>query len=436
MKLVHSSSLVLMLSAAALIGSCGGGDTSDESTSSPIQTPGGGVGGSPAGGAASGGAAAGGSASGTAGGGNTAGAVLPPGLGGSTAGSAGGTTSGTGSIGGTMTVVDAPCEKKVRTAGKTVPDFMIVLDRSGSMRPPTVDCRMPDIVSAFTICLAVDCNDPMQAMGPACGGTMVTDRWAPAVMAIKSLTQMFQGKVSFGLTTFPGQGASTQAGQQNGCTPGTLRVPVGLNTAGPIAAALDMTQPDGFTPTASTLELVLQQIQQKKTSPDAEVPPQFVLLVTDGAPNCIGGNSGMDAQAHQATVKAVDALAKAGVKTFVIGYDASVDPNLAKQLTEYAQHGGTNNFFAVQDGPSLVAKFGEITSVVAECTYTLDKAPADKMYVRVELDKMSLPVDSPDGWSINDKTVTVGGAACAKLRDGTKTHTLSVTVECVPVVIN
>jgi von Willebrand factor type A domain len=395
------------------------------------------AGGSPAGGVAAGGTTAGGTTSGTAGG-TTAGTGFASTLGGITAGtSVGGTVSGGGTTsGGTMTVVEAPCEKKVRTAGKTVPDFMIVLDRSGSMRPPTIDCRMPDIVSAFTICLAVDCNDPAQQMGPACGGSMVVDRWAPAVMAIKSLTQMFQGKVSFGLTTFPGQGASTQAGQQNGCTPGTLRVPVGLNTAGPIASALDMTQPDGFTPTASTLEAVLQQIQQKKTSPDAEVPPQFILLVTDGAPNCIGGNSGMDAQAHQATVKAVDALAKAGVKTFVIGYDASVDPNLAKQLTEYAQHGGTNNFFAVQDGPSLVAKFGEITSVVAECTYALDKAPADKMYVRVELDKMSLPVDSPDGWSINDKTVTVQGAACAKLRDGSKTHTLAVTVECVPVVIN
>jgi hypothetical protein len=215
-----------------------------------------------------------------------------------------------------------------------------------------------------------------------------------------------------------------------------LRVPVGLNTAAAIGSALDMTQPDGFTPTASTLEAVLQQIMAKKTSPDAEVPPQYVLLVTDGAPNCIGGNSGQDAQAHQATVQAVDALAKAGVKTFVIGYDASVDPNLAKQLTEYAQHGGTNNFFAVQDGPSLVSKFTEITNVIAECTYKLDKAPADKMYVRVELDKQSLPVDSPDGWSIDGSTVTIAGAACTKLRDGSKTHTLAVTVECVPVVIN
>jgi hypothetical protein len=106
------------------------------------------------------------------------------------------------------------------------------------------------------------------------------------------------------------------------------------------------------------------------------------------------------------------------------------------KLTEYAQHGGTNNFFAVQDGPSLVSKFSEITSVVAECTYTLDKAPVDKKYVRVELDKVSLKPDDPNGWSISDKIVTINGEACTKLRDGSKTHTLAVTVECVVPEIN
>jgi hypothetical protein len=144
----------------------------------------------------------------------------------------------------------------------------------------------------------------------------------------------------------------------------------------------------------------------------------------------VGANANNDPQAHQATIQAIDALAKAGVKTYVIGYDAAVDPRLAGQLTEYAQHGGTNNFFAVQDGPSLVSKFSEITSVAAECTYTLDKKPDDKRYVRVELDKETLAVDSPDGWSLNERTVTINGAACTRLRDGSKTHTLAVTVEC------
>jgi hypothetical protein len=353
-------------------------------------------------------------------------------------GSAGGTTSGT-----TTTIMEGPCEKKVRTAGRTVPDFMIVLDRSASMRTtidPKINCTGVDPITAALLgpidCALVNCMDAAWMNTTACGGTMMTpgvDRWAPAVMALKSLTMMFEGKVSFGLTIFPGP---EQMGPNGNCVTGTLRVPVGLKTAGPIAMALDSTQPGGYTPTSTTLQAVLQQIMSKKASPDAEVPPQFVLLVTDGSPNCVGQSLDNDTQAHQATIQAIDALAKAGVKTFVIGYDASVDMRLASQLTEYAQHGGTNNFFAVQDGPSLVSKFSEITSVVAECTYTLDKEPADKKYVRVELDKESLKVDDPNGWTISGKNVTLSGVACSKLRDGSKTHTLAVTVECVPVEIN
>jgi hypothetical protein len=143
----------------------------------------------------------------------------------------------------------------------------------------------------------------------------------------------------------------------------------------------------------------------------------------------------MNEQAHQLTIAAIDALAKANVKTYVIGYDASVDAMLAMQLTQYAQHGGTNNFYAVQDGPSLVAKFAEITGVVAECSYLLDKKPDDKNFVLVELDGKKLNLGDPNGWSIDDRNVTIEGEACATLRDGARPHTLAVTVECVPQVL-
>jgi hypothetical protein len=338
-------------------------------------------------------------------------------------------------------VEDKPCEKKVRTAGKTIPDFMIVLDRSASMRTTldkSVSCTdlLGALLTPACVVAGVNCMSPQWMNTTACGGTMQAgvDRWGPAVTALKSLSQMFQSKVNFGLTIFPGpemgQGPNAQ------CTTGTQRVPVGLNTAPAIAAALDATQPGGYTPTSTTLQVVLQQIQAKKTDPDTQVPPQFVLLVTDGAPNCVGQNPAMDTAAHTATVAAIDALAKAGVKTYVIGYDASVDMNLAKQLTEYAQHGGTNNFYAVQDGPSLVNQFAAITGVVAECSYALDMKPADPKYVLVELDGKKVDLGEADGWVINDKNVTLQGASCSTLRDGARPHTLAVTVECVPQVLN
>src|SRR5262249_40155684 len=152
-------------------------------------------------------------------------------------------------------------------------------------------------------------------------------------------------------------------GRNDSCATGMQRVPVSTKSAGAIASALDMTQPGGNTPTGPTLEAVRAQIMAKQSSPDDVLPPQYVLLGTDGQPTCPNNNQ----QAHQATITAIDNLAKAGVKTYVIGYDASVNAALAQQLTEYAQHGGTGNFYAVQDGPSLVSKFTEITSVVAEC---------------------------------------------------------------------
>jgi uncharacterized protein YegL len=209
-------------------------------------------------------------------------------------------------------------------------------------------------------------------------------------------------------------------------------VPVALNTAAAISTALDATKPEGNTPTGPTLEVVLQQIQAKKASPDDVVPPQYVLLVTDGQPTCPMGNNNV---AHQATIAAIDKLSKAGVKTYVIGYDASVNAALAKQLTEYAQHGGTNNFFAVQDGPSLVQQFTSITSVVAECSYQLDKKPDDNKFVLVELDGKKLDLGDANGWTIDDRNVTIQGDACTTLRDGAKAHILAVTVECVPQVL-
>jgi hypothetical protein len=434
MKRVHSPSIILMLAAAALACSCS--DDSNQTESAPIigAVPGGAAGGAAAG---AGGSAAG--APGTAGGGTAAGSAggATGSLSGLSTGSPSGTAGGSPAGGtiGTVTVEKKPCEKKVRTAGKTIPDFMIVLDRSLSMRP---DCRTMDFFGLPVPPISPDCVTRMVdcAMAPhmgttICGGTMPSpfDRWAPAVDAIKSLTMMFQTKVNFGLTIFPGG----NGGMGMECAAGTQRVATALNTAGAIGMALDGTQPAGYTPTGPTLQNVLMQIQGKKTSPDEVLQPQFVLLVTDGAPTCVGNNFQPNSpQPHQATIMAIDALAKAGVKTYVIGYDASVDAMLAAQLTEYAQHGGTNNFYAVQDGPSLVAKFAEITGVVAECSYALDKKPDDKKFVLVELDGNKLTLDDPNGWVITDNNVTIQGDACTTLRDGARPHTLAVTVECVP----
>jgi hypothetical protein len=216
-------------------------------------------------------------------------------------------------------------------------------------------------------------------------------------------------------------------------------VPVGLNTAGMIAQTLQNTSPTGATPTSDTLKAVLDGIKQKMSDPDAHVPPQYVLLVTDGQPTC--PNSGgltFDPNAlnqdNALTLQAIDALTAAGVKTYVLGYDASIDPNLAQALTQFAMHGGTGDFHPVNDAPSIVEQFTKITATVATCSYHLDKNPADPTYVRVELDGAKVELNRADttkGWSIEGPNITVLGADCDKLKDGGN-HRLTVTVECEP----
>jgi hypothetical protein len=425
-----SSALVMVVTLG-----CGSDEPTTGSNGGPIVTPGGG--GSSAG---AGGTAAGSSPGGTTGGGGLIGIGGTSG-GGVSGGFPGGTVGG-GGIGMSMVQQMGPCEQQVAQAGPVVPDIMIVLDRSQSMAPaipPGVTCG--DDISYWlniAVCFAVDCAAPPYLDTVVCGGTNPApgvDRWTPAVQGIKTLTQQFQSKISFGLTVFPGDGSSGRMGDL--CAPGTQRVPTGLNTAGAIAMNLDRTQPSGATPTAAALQAVHQQIMMKMSDPDARVPPQYVLLVTDGQPTCPNANgntinAGGLQQDHALTIQALDALTAAGVKTYVLGYDASVDPALAMALDQFAMHGGTGTFHPVKDAASIVEQFAKITASVASCSYQLDKMPHDPSYVLVKLDDKQLDLNVPDGWSIDGLNVTIQGAACTKLKDGDP-HRLVVTVECDPV---
>jgi hypothetical protein len=60
--------------------------------------------------------------------------------------------------------------------------------------------------------------------------------------------------------------------------------------------------------------------------------PKYVLLVTDGEPNCADDPVGD-------TNRAIDALTAQGVKTYVIGYDLASNANSAMIMNGFAQHG-------------------------------------------------------------------------------------------------
>jgi von Willebrand factor type A domain len=328
------------------------------------------------------------------------------------------------------------CEVVKVGTGPVVPDMLIVLDRSGSMKqePTNIDCRNGvDLFNPVTYaCFGVDCADPANANSVLCGGTQVINRWDPSVSALKTVTTTLQDRVSFGLMLFPDPNAPRGAGS---CAVGDVAVSEDLNTAGSIAQVLDRTSPGGGTPTGPALQRVLTRVQSKDYDIDVAPPPQYVLLVTDGQPTCPGGNGGGGGDQDRAlTTQAITDLKNAGVTTYVLGYDAQLDPRFEDALNEFARAGGTDRYRPVGDEQSLVAEIENITKRAASCSYQLAKKPADPSYVLVKLDGQQLNLGEANGWTITDRNVEVQGEACQALQGG-GSHTLDVTVQCEKVIL-
>ena len=304
---------------------------------------------------------------------------------------------------------DGICEEFGVFAKPTIPQMLVVLDRSASM------------------------------------GRGV-DRWTPSVNAVNSLASNFETSVRFGLMVFPGTPQAECILEDDpdtceACAPGDLFVGVKLNAATAIASSLSGVLPDGGTPTAETLETAFDVIGAADVAgPDETAEPKYVLLVTDGQPTCpagggsVGANEDALKEDFERTITAIKALKSAGVYTYVVGYDAELDPTLVDALSEFARVGGTDDYHPVQNEAELLAEFDKISDEVVSCSYELEEEPQDPSYVDVRLDDAQLALDDENGWRIEGKTLTVQGNACATLQDGGK-HSLSVQVRCEVVVV-
>lgn len=270
------------------------------------------------------------------------------------------------------------CSSRVIMASANIPDMLIVLDASLSMA--------------------------------------IFNRWAPSTMAVQMLTTQYQDVLSMGLEIFP-------AGGNMGCTAGDLEVPLALHNADMINAKINQTQPLGATPTGDSLVNALKYLGDRTQQVDAPpVTPGYVLLVTDGEPDCPGADA----------VQAVTALTMANIKTYVVGYQ--IDAMGQDTMMQMAMAGGTDHFYPVESGADLQAAFADITSNLIRCEFDLAEVPSDPTFVQVTIDGKMVNLNAADGWVIDGKKVTLQGTACSMLKDGSP-HNLKAEVECDPVVV-
>ncbi len=328
-------------------------------------------------------------------------------------------------------------------------------DASAVPSGPCGSQTIPAVENPPNISFIIDHSASMVDQLPGNG----LSKFENARIALSHVLKAVGHRINYGVTIFPGLAGVTgcEAGDQLGSFgPGDPPSYTRENKTGPRLAdllqRLTMAGVDGGTPAAPTLVHAL-------TTLSALAGPTYVVLITDGAPNCnedisckagacipnIEGfsSSGVNCddsfnccaptkqnpQANlscvdaQASLDAVQALADAGIRTYVVGMPGS-EPYEAL-LTSMAEIGGTARqsqpeYYSVADTDALQqALIGIAASVSISCEIQLDYEPPDPDFVNVYFDGVLVEYDPEAGWEwTSDGHVAIRGTACDQLSAG------------------
>jgi len=261
---------------------------------------------------------------------------------------------------------------------KQAPNIMMVVDESGSMKDPIA------------------------------GSTM--SKWTALVGAVNQLLNAYSGAAQWGLSIFPHSPANT-------CSAGTVDVAVAGNTTMSILTKLNgMTDQTigGNTPTNATLQAMLGSTAGLADATRAN----YVLLMTDGQPNCGG-----DANAVKNTIAQLYGQTTS-VRTFVVGIGdgASSDPNALNSWADagHTARTGATHYYQVNTVNDLQQAFADIVQGVASCTYALSQKPADASLIVAYVNGMAVPQDPTNGttYDAGSNSLVFHGTSCDALKNG------------------
>jgi hypothetical protein len=292
------------------------------------------------------------------------------------------------------------------------------------------------------------------------GSMNESGKWTTVRQVLAEVVEKLGPRIDVGAAVFPDP-------TQDACAPGVEVLPMSpgdpAGTVGStvlrIARALDIGA-NGGTPTAATLSSLVPHLQAL-----AATRPTYVVLATDGGPNCDSGimctvdecqlniesvngcvpdtppnccdpsvGGPMNCNDGPATESAVASLAAAGIPVYVVGVPGSAP--YADILNQMAIAGGTAQSGSVGDGglvdggttayyavdsagvDAFNAAISEIAAkITATCTLPLQSMP-DPSMVNVFLDEKPVPPDPVNGWSIDGSTITLLGTTCQEVLTG------------------
>jgi hypothetical protein len=333
----------------------------------------------------------GGEAGAYAGGGGAGGVVITLPSSGGNAGLPGVVGDGGGALdGGPPAVL---CGNTTITPDRAPVDVLIVLDRSASMYYSIAeDCYCVASIGGG-------------ATGPLCANaTNCSNRW-DAVSSALGQTMNAMPTLHWGIEMFstPGAGACTVSA--------TPQVAFGTaDSAAAVQSAIARGAPTGNTPTAAAIQAATAYLP---TLSDGY--KKAILLATDGAPNCYGGDVN-NIDDMPATLEAIAAAYALDIPVYVVGIGPSVG-----NLDSMAQAGGTGSYYPASSPQQLFDALSAISKIVATtCTFQTPMPPPDDSKVWVYVDKQLVEEDAADGWAFGatSSTIVLTGNTCQNLLAG------------------
>jgi len=156
--------------------------------------------------------------------------------------------------------------------------------------------------------------------------------------------------------------------------------------------------------------------------------PKFILLATDGQPNCATtAASSLNMDDTTGTQQAVADALTAGIPTFVVGIgntNAAMSLNALAVAGGRPLTGGTTSYYQVNDATALAAAVGAIVGQAASCTFNIGVAPDGTTAVGLGVfgDGAPITMDPANGWSFTDASMTsiiINGPMCDQVMTGT-----------------
>lgn len=330
--------------------------------------------------------------------------------------------------------LQSPCGAATVLLEHVRPNLYFAIDASGSMSEGI--SRSEEVTSSGT-------------------GWASYDRYAALSLAIQGLLQRVGHRVSYGATLFPTGDRACDAGEEILALSAGDAVSFALSgQMGPVLEELmfsiNRRTPRGGTPVAAAVRGLLPKLRGRGSE-------TYLFLVTDGGPNCdrlascgiescipnlerapitaelrcddsincctkdlFGPENCLDASGSLA---AVSALAREGVRTFVIGIPGS--DAFADVLDQLALAGGlardeSPRYYRASDADELIETVSQLgLGVALGCSIQLAEPPPDPALVNVFFDGQLVPADPNDGWTFSDaRTVQLLGSSCALLKSG------------------